>query len=148
MITRRKTLRCMGLGVSGLITGLPLASLAQSGATEDNPLRIPPQDFGNEEAGLQRFRLRLQTGSREFLPGTVTPTFGINGDYLGPTLRFRRRGRVALAVSNSLSEPTTLHSHGFHLPSTEDGGPHQALASGALSAPQCGKRAYLPCRIE
>ena len=136
MITRRKSLQYLGLGISGLAGGLPLLGRAQPGAGEYNALWIPPQESGAGEPGLQRFQLRLQTGSREFLPGRVTPTFGINGDYLGPTLRFRRRGRVSLAVSNSLGEPSTLHWHGFHLPPTEDGGPHQTVADGATWNPE------------
>ena len=62
-----------------------------------------------------------------FLSDRQTDTFGINGNYLGPTLRFKRNQEIGLSVTNELGEPTTLHWHGFHLPATEDGGPHQLI---------------------
>ncbi len=126
MITRRRTLKTLALVplATGLSIGLRYPSLAQS---ENNRLRIPEQAFGNIDNNLRRFQLNLQRGTSEFLPDRQTDTFGVNGNYLGPTLRFKRNQEIGLSVTNELGEPTTLHWHGFHLPAIEDGGPHQLI---------------------
>jgi len=38
-------------------------------------------------------------------------------------------------VTNALSEATTLHWHGMHVPAKADGGPHQVIAPGATWSP-------------
>lgn len=83
----------------------------------------------------KRFELTLQEGQIEFLPGTRTATWGVNGPYLGPTLRASRGDRVVVAVSNQLPETTTLHWHGMHLPAQMDGGPHQEIEPGQIWQP-------------
>ena len=126
MITRRRTLKTLALVplATGFSIGLRYPSLAQS---ENNRLRIPEQTFGNIDDNIHRFQLNLQRGTSVFLSDRQTDTFGINGNYLGPTLRFKRNQEIGLSVTNELGEPTTLHWHGFHLPATEDGGPHQLI---------------------
>jgi FtsP/CotA-like multicopper oxidase with cupredoxin domain len=94
-----------------------------------NPLNLPALDSGTVIEGERHFRLNLQQGTSSFLPGLTTPTLGINGNYLGPTLRFRRNESVSLQIQNVIGEPTTLHWHGFHIPASQDGGPHQQIAN-------------------
>lgn len=77
--------------------------------------------------GVRVFDLALQAGRTELLPGTSTDTWGVNGSYLGPTLRARRGDDVLVRVSNGLPEATTLHWHGMRLPGAMDGGPHQMI---------------------
>ncbi len=95
-----------------------------------NELQIPPQDLGTLDQSARAFQLSLQQGIKSFHAGLETETLGINGAYLGPTLRFNRGERVSLAVSNRIREASSLHWHGFHLPATEDGGPHQVIENG------------------
>ncbi len=76
------------------------------------------------------YELSAQPGSREFLRGAPTRTLGYNGGYLGPTIRLRRGESVEIAVENNLSETTTVHWHGAHVPAEADGGPHQRIAPG------------------
>ncbi len=131
MITRRKTLKALGL--SSLAAGLPSLALSQSiiaSSGQLNPLKIPQLLDGDLNAGARQFQLSLQTGSTSFFAGVQTETMGINGSYLGPTMRFRRGEQVAIEVQNKLTEPSTLHWHGFHLPASADGGPHQPIAPG------------------
>jgi len=103
---------------------------AQTGNGDFNLLKIPPLLTGEQRSGLRHFDLTARAGQTEFFSGIDTPTMGINGTYLGPTLRLRNGDEVALNVLNRLSGPTTLHWHGLHVPAVADGGPHQVVRSG------------------
>ena len=136
-------MQAIGFGVvsaSGLSSMFPGAKnrrvFAQQSGEYSNPLKIPPLDDGRVIDGVRQFELTMQSGSSEFLPGTMTATLGINGNYLGPTLHYRRNENVALQIHNQVGEPTTLHWHGFHVPSSEDGGPHQEIAMGETWNPR------------
>jgi len=94
-----------------------------------NKMRIPPLLEGTEVAGGRAFDLTATAGISEFKVGVATSTIGLNGPYLGPTIRCRAGERVTLRVKNGLDEPTTLHWHGLQIPAREDGGPHQVLHS-------------------
>lgn len=100
-----------------------------------NPLRIPSLLEGTSSPAGRVFDLSTVPGRSDFFAGLSTPTMGINGPYLGPTIRCRAGERVTLRVRNALGEPTTLHWHGLHIPARHDGGPHQVVASGALWEP-------------
>lgn len=101
----------------------------------DRPLHIPPlADSEVEPDGTRVFDLRMQAGTTDFGHGR-TPTWGVNGSYLGPTLRAERGEKVRIDVDNSLDEPTTLHWHGMHLPAVMDGGPHQMISPGDRWSP-------------
>lgn len=129
MLTRRSAIKSLGLGLSATSLALSPWIRAQDSRVSQQPLSIPVLDAGTFSAGVNNFDLTLQRGSHSFLPGFSTETLGINGNYLGPTLRFKRNQQVALKVNNKIGEPSTLHWHGFHLPPTEDGGPHQEIAN-------------------
>ena len=76
------------------------------------------------------FNLDMRLGTREFLPGLLTPTKGYNGDFLGPTLVLRTGTSVTLNVTNRIGVTTTTHWHGMHVPAVMDGGPHQTIQIG------------------
>ncbi len=82
------------------------------------------------------FNLNVQTGSMQFWPGINTPTFGVNGNILGPTLLMNKGDEVTLNVTNNLSTTTTMHWHGLHVSAMNDGGPHQIIQEGATWSPQ------------
>ena len=100
------------------------------GLTFENKLLIPNQLFGTVVDGRRQFHLTVAEGSREFLPGKQTPTAGVNGPFLGPTVRLRRGEDVDLTVQNNLDEITTMHWHGMHVPARMDGTPHQKIEPG------------------
>lgn len=79
--------------------------------------------------------LTLQTGSREFFPGTQTATLGYNSAYLGPTLILQKGQAVTLNVHNQLGDTTTTHWHGLHVAPHNDGGPHTMIMDGETWSP-------------
>lgn len=102
--------------------------LTNGGLTFTNALQIPAEmEFRVNEEGAKEFDLRVQHGEKEFFQGRTANTFGVNGDYLGPTIRAKRGERVILNVHNELKESTTMHWHGMHVPAEMDGTPHQTI---------------------
>lgn len=102
----------------------------------DTPLPIPPLAESQVIDSVRVFSLTAQEGQMQFLEGMTTPTWGFNGDYLGPTLRARRGEKIAVEVTNELTETTTVHWHGMHLPAAMDGGPHQPIDPGREWRPE------------
>ncbi|MCG8415754.1 MAG: multicopper oxidase domain-containing protein, partial [Pseudomonadales bacterium] len=113
---------------SALLTALPSTLFSQS-RSNLNELLIPELYVGEEgeESGGTTYRLRVAAGQRSFLPQLTTSTYGINGDYLGPTFLIKQGTYVDINVTNEVDETTTLHWHGLHVPAAADGGPHQSI---------------------
>jgi len=102
----------------------------------NNSFPIPPLLTGKlNDKGQKVFDLNLQQGEKSFLPGTKTATLGINGDYLGPTIRVSNGDNVLFNIHNTIGETTTIHWHGAHVPPKMDGGPHQKIKNNATWQP-------------
>ncbi|WP_208322352.1 multicopper oxidase domain-containing protein [Mumia sp. ZJ430] len=102
----------------------------------DRPLAVPPLAPSRVDAnGTRVFALRMQQGESDLGAGRPTPTWGFDGDYLGPTLRAARGEKVRVEVTNGVSEASTVHWHGMHLPPAMDGGPHQSIEPGTTWKP-------------
>ncbi|MCO7272014.1 multicopper oxidase family protein [Cellulosimicrobium cellulans] len=112
------------------------AATSTAGAVEfTRPLAVPPLAESRVEDGVRVFELEARAGVADLGASAPTPTIGLNGDYLGPTLRAARGERVRVDVTNALDETTTLHWHGMHLPPAMDGGPHQMVEPGETWSP-------------
>jgi len=57
----------------------------------------------------------------EFVPGKRTRAWGYNGQVPGPVLVANVGDVLEVRLTNSLSEPTTIHWHGLELPAPMDG---------------------------
>ncbi len=98
--------------------------------TTHNTLYIPPTLTGTS------FNLALGKSSKQFFTGATTPTYSYNNlPFWGPTLIFNKGDNVSFNITNNLTDTTTLHWHGFHIPAVMDGGPHQKIAPGATWSP-------------
>jgi len=86
-----------------------------------NPLLIPPLITGTN------FNLNVQSGTQIFYGSTPTPTYGINGTFLSPTIMVNKGDSITLNVINNLNIKTTMHWHGLHVSAMNDGGPHQII---------------------
>jgi len=71
--------------------------------------------------GVKEFHLVAEPVVREIAPGMKAHLWGYNGQSPGPTLEAVEGDRVRIFVTNRLPEPTTIHWHGFLLPSGMDG---------------------------
>jgi FtsP/CotA-like multicopper oxidase with cupredoxin domain len=143
MISRRTTLAGLLAGGAGLATAGVLTNRytqrwifgAPAFAAEPRSLVIPKAMTGEVRNGVRTYDLSLQKGVSQFFDGVNTPTLGINGTYLGPTLKMRAGENVQMNVTNKIGEPSTLHWHGLHLPARADGGPHQVIPDGETWSP-------------
>ncbi|HMN05230.1 MAG TPA: multicopper oxidase domain-containing protein [Flavobacteriales bacterium] len=100
-----------------LLPGLALGQTLQ-------PMAIPPL------LDADTFHLTVAAHTHQFYPGKNTPTFGVNGPYLGPTLLMHKGDTARIVVENQLDEETTMHWHGMHVPGVMDGGPHSIIEPG------------------
>jgi len=108
-------------------TLIPATNIASSSFNE---LWIPPTITGTT------FDLTLAKSSKQLKTGAATPTYGYNGaSFWGPTLIMSKGDFVQMNVTNNLSETTTTHWHGFHIPAIMDGGPHQIIEAGTTWKP-------------
>ena len=102
-------------------TALPFIVLVPTLCLAQAPLPIPDTLSGST------INLTVQDGTWDFHPGETVATYGINGDLLGPTIILQHGQQVTLNVSNTLPDLTTMHWHGLHVPSADDGGPHSLI---------------------
>jgi FtsP/CotA-like multicopper oxidase with cupredoxin domain len=99
-------------------------------------LAIPALEMGQMVDGQRVYNLAPRVATTQFRPGIDTPTWGYNTNtYLGPTLVMTKTERVLMQVTNNLTEVTTVHWHGLHLPGKTDGGPHQEIDVGETWKP-------------
>jgi blue copper oxidase len=94
-----------------------------------NPMYIPPALKGTT------FNLDIKSGSTTFYSGISTPTYGVNGVWMAPTLIFSKGDSVTINVHNRLNTSTTIHWHGLHVPAKYDGGPHQVINKNTTWSP-------------
>ncbi len=120
---------CGSGGGRGMGGGVSLQPSLNTGVFT-RPFFTPPELTGTINAGTGRkvFNLTMQTGTKQFTGQGVTNTMGINGAFLGPTLRVVQGDNLDLNVSNQIGQETTLHWHGMRPPSDMDGSPHQIIA--------------------
>ncbi len=129
----------LGITALGGYTFLRKAGLSYAGPVQgfDTALPIPPileRNNSGPEAG--RYQITVENGENSFFPGYKTSTLGYNGPCLGPTIKVKNGEKVKIKVDNNLSQKTTVHWHGLHVPAKWDGGPRQEIAAGATWSPE------------
>jgi FtsP/CotA-like multicopper oxidase with cupredoxin domain len=124
-----------GGGAAAMLMG-SFEKVGAQGTLAATTLPIPPLLAPQTQNGTKAFNLSLQRGQSHFLPGLTTATLGVNGNYLGPTLRANQGDPVMVNIINHIGEATTIHWHGMHLPPVMDGGPYQVIADNSQWNPQ------------
>jgi len=82
--------------------------------------------------GIKTFNMDIHQSTTQFFSGINTKTYGINSHILGQTIRIHDGDRVQINYKNSLSEATTMHGHGMHVPASMDGGPKNKIQPGTI----------------
>lgn len=129
-ISRRLPLPAAFVGgiTLGLVAALAWSSLA-AGRANDQPR---PLDRAAVESLLanrpiqptgqtRRFELTVAETPWELLPGVTTTAVTFNGTVPGPEIRVTEGDTVEVVVTNKLSEGTSIHWHGLHIPNDQDG---------------------------
>ncbi|AAP95065.1 cell division protein FtsQ [[Haemophilus] ducreyi] len=93
-------------------------------AAERKPLTIPPL----LEIGRGRpIRLDLRPAQTQFEAGKLVDVWGVNGQYLAPTVRVKRGDVVRLSYVNNLSQEVAMNIQGLLASTNMVGSPHHSL---------------------
>ncbi len=92
----------------------------------------PPPTFHNLSHAPHVVEVTLAAAPARLalIPGKTTSVFAYNGRIPGPTLEVYEGDSVIIHFTNELSEPTTVHWHGLHIPASQDGSPFQPVMPG------------------
>jgi spore coat protein A, manganese oxidase len=137
--TRRDALR-VGIASAAALYAVPAAARTSAGKRAlsaaafmpyQGELRVPPTLWPVVSNSVEdRYELTISEGRAEIVPGTLTPIYGYDSIYPGPTIR-ARKGRVAVVrITNGLSFDQNVHLHGGLVPTASDGHPMQLIAPG------------------
>ncbi|MGL4465912.1 MAG: multicopper oxidase domain-containing protein, partial [Plesiomonas shigelloides] len=118
-LSRRRFLQLTGASVCAGAVYPALKLEAATGPSQ--PLPIPP--LLEYRHGRPLF-LTLQ-GTHWAFSQNAAPVsvWGVNGRYLGPTVRVKRGDNVKLIYSNRLDEAVSMRVQGLRVPGVLDGGP-------------------------
>jgi spore coat protein A, manganese oxidase len=138
--TRRDALT-RGMASLGLLCALPAAATrtsaglrAQAAAPLEPyqtdlqiaPTLVPVGSTPTED----QYELTIREGRAEIIPGELTPVYGYEGVYPGPTIRARKGKTAVVRVTNGLKFDQNIHLHGGKVPAASDGHPMQLIAPG------------------
>jgi spore coat protein A len=91
------------------------------------PTLVPVSSTATEE----RYEITIREGRAEIIPGTLTPVYGYDGVYPGPTIRAREGRTTVVRVANGVTFNQNVHLHGGLVPAASDGHPMQLIAPGS-----------------
>ena len=126
-LSRRQFIKASGVA---LCAGA--APLKAHAAGQQLALPVPPL---LESRRGQPLFLTLQRSHWSFTPGTRAPVWGINGRYMGPTIRVWSGDDVKLIYSNRLTENVAMTIRGLQVPGPLIGGAARMMSPNADWAP-------------
>lgn len=118
------------MGTGGMMNGHQSTATRLRDSKGTHSLAIPSVLQPIYEKGKAIYTLRAEAGETEIIDGFKTETYGYNGSFLGPVIRFKKGEQVAVQFTNNLREPTTVHWHGLIVPPVVDGGPENLVMPG------------------
>ena len=126
-LSRRQFIQASGIALCA--GAVPLKA---SAAGQQQPLPVPPL---LESRRGQPLFMTVQRAHWSFTPGTRASVWGINGRYLGPTIRVWKGDDVKLIYSNRLTENVSMTVSGLQVPGPLMGGPARMMSPNADWAP-------------
>ena len=138
--TRRDMLQ-RGMASFAMLCALPAAATrsattrgsAAAAAAEpfQSDLQVPPTLVPVSTTGTQDvYEMTIREGRAEIIPGTLTPVYGYDGVYPGPTIRAHKGRTTVIRQTNGLPFNQNVHLHGGIVPAASDGHPMQLIAPG------------------
>ncbi|MBD2810691.1 cell division protein FtsP [Xenorhabdus sp. Vera] len=127
-LSRRQFIQASGLAMC--LGTLPFAVRANK--NQQTKLPLPPL---LESRGGQPLFLAMQKARWSFNGQNKVQVWGINGHYLGPTIRVRRGDNIKLIYSNRLSEDVSMTVGGLLVPGTLMGGSTRVMSPGESWSP-------------
>ena len=116
------------LGAGGVIAASSLPTSPGSGPDGDAAMpdrqaleRVLAERAVVATGQTKRFELTVREADWELLPGVTTRAVTFDGTVPGPTIRVTEGDTVEIVVKNALTEPTSVHWHGLHVPNDQDG---------------------------
>src|SRR5512133_2335078 len=73
------------------------------------------------EMQIRAVELEARETDWEYAPGRIVPGMGFNGTVPGPLIEAAVGDTIRARLTNSLSQPTTIHWHGLRVPASMDG---------------------------
>ena len=125
--------------MAALVGGLFFAAPAALAAPFATPLPIPPVLTAAD------IEIPVVESDVQILPGAKTRMWTYGGSFPGPTIRRPAGQETRVTFVNQLSDAAdalTVHNHGAHVASAEDGQPQEIAGQGLLIGPG-GKRTYV-----
>jgi bilirubin oxidase len=108
----------------------PFLSPTAGGELGDT-LRAPAALVNESDTpGVVEVTITAADARLELVPGVETDAWAFNGQVPGPLLEAYEGDSVIVHFRNDLSEPTTIHWHGIHLPFRSDGSPFDPVEPG------------------
>mgnify|MGYP003365803269 CR=1 FL=1 len=126
-LSRRQFIKASGVALCA--GAVPLNAHA---AGQQPALPVPPL---LESRRGQPLFLTLQRAHWSFTPGTRASVWGVNGRYLGPTIRVWNGDDVKLIYSNRLTENVAMTIRGLQVPGPLIGGAARMMSPNADWAP-------------
>ena len=114
-----------GAGVAALQVGAPAAAMPETLASP------PVLRNASAQPGVVELDLTAAPSQVELVPGKPTTAWAYNGSVPGPTIELREGDSVTIHFHNKLSQTTTVHWHGLHIPAGADGSPLNPVLPGA-----------------
>jgi len=112
--------------------------VAWRGRSSDPPQSGPADTFKSppvlrntsDKPGVVELDLTAAPTQVELVPGKPTTAWAYNGSVPGPTIELHEGDSVTIHFHNKLSQTTTVHWHGLHIPAGSDGSPLNPVAPG------------------
>ena len=109
------------------VQGVAVVGLATLVDAKFNQVRAETLAHSPDILTGTHFNLAIEAHEADFT-GRSSKAIKINGSLPGPTLKWREGDTVTVAVTNHLTEPTSIHWHGMRIPAEMDGVPGLSFA--------------------
>src|SRR6266852_7383016 len=127
VVATAKVLSAQEMDMSHGTQGMKMKGMKEAERSHLSPTLVETPDVSQlpwrMDRNVKEFHLIAEPVKQEIFPGRVVDLWGYNGSAPGPTIQVNQGDRVRIIVDNHLPEATSMHWHGFEVPSEMDGAP-------------------------